>query len=78
MKFAVIFSFALLCVLSGVTDAAERAAWMAGESGIHADHPGKCWSVTMQREFTIGEEVTDNTNCELIRCGANLRFQRKV
>lgn len=65
--------FALLCVAS-----AERAAWQNGESAVHADHPGKCWSAAMQRELAIGEQITDNGRCELIRCASNLRFQRKV
>lgn len=49
-------------------NAAERVVWVPAESGIHADHPGKCWSETLNKEFSVGDETTDNTKCELLRC----------
>ncbi|XP_031621750.1 uncharacterized protein LOC116339826 [Contarinia nasturtii] len=74
--------FVLFCLLSVVlispSNGADRAVWITGESGIHADHPGKCWSSSLNREFNVGEEITDKTKCELIRCGANLKFSRRV
>lgn len=64
--------------LINVSQAADRAVWIAGESGIHLNHPGKCWSDTLNREFNVGEEVTDKSNCELLRCNANFRFSKRV
>lgn len=78
MKFLfAIFGFALL-ILIGQSNGAERAVWIAGESGVHPDHPGKCWSASLNREFAVGEEFSDQTKCELLRCGPNMRFARRV
>lgn len=78
MKFLLgIFGF-LLLVLIWPSNGAERAVWIAGKSGVHRDHPGKCWSQSLNREFAVGEEFSDQTKCELQRCGPNLRFSRRV
>lgn len=68
----------IVFVLISTINCADRAVWIAGENGIHPDHPGKCWSQTLNRELKVGEEATVNSNCELIKCGANFRFSRQV
>lgn len=68
----------LIIFLVSITHGAERAVWIAGESGSHPDHPGECWSQTLNRVFAIGEEFSDQAKCELIRCGPNLRFSRRM
>lgn len=60
------------------TDCAERAVWISGESGAHSDHPGKCWLQSLSREFRVGEEFTDTTKCELLRCRPSLQFARQM
>lgn len=74
--------FVLFCLMSIVfispSNCADRAVWIAGESGVHPDHPGKCWSSSLNRELKVGEEITDKTKCELIRCGANLKFSKRM
>lgn len=67
----------LFCYISP-SKGAERAVWIAGESGLHPDHPGKCWSQSLKREFSVGEEFTDKTKCELNKCTPNLRFARRM
>lgn len=57
---------------------AEREVWIAGDSGIDRNHPGKCWSQAMNREFNVGETGTDKVKCELLRCNANLRFSKRM
>lgn len=78
MKFLVVlFGFVLLFLIS-ISHGAERAVWISGESGVHPGHPGKCWSQSLNREFSVGEEYADKTKCELIRCGPNFRFARRM
>lgn len=72
-----IVSCVLFCLIA-LSNGAERAVWIAGESGIHPDHPGKCWSQSLERELAVGEEVTDKSKCELIKCGPTFRFSRRV
>lgn len=78
MRFFVVFIIHILCVILNEVNAAERAVWIPGENGIHANHPGKCWSESRRKAFDIGKEFNDEKNCELIRCGQNLRFQKRV
>lgn len=59
-------------------ECADRAVWIAGESGVHPEHPSKCWSSVLNKEFRVGEEFNDKSKCELIRCGANFRFTKRV
>lgn len=72
-----LLSFVLIALILP-SDCAERAVWIAGESGGHPDHPGKCWSPSLNREFKVGEEFNVESKCELLRCGPNLRFSRRV
>lgn len=76
MKF-IIFCV-IITVIIEVISGAERAVWVAGENGLHPNHPGKCWSSELNREFNVGEEFSDKTKCELIRCGQNYRFTRRL
>lgn len=78
MKFLVVFCGLILCFLISASTGAERAVWIGGESGVHPEHPGKCWSQSLNREFAPGEEFSDQTKCELIRCGPNFRFSRRM
>lgn len=73
-----IFFLVSIALISPSKIAADRAVWIAHESGVHPDHPGRCWSQSLSREFTVGEEFTDKSKCELIRCGANLQFSRRM
>lgn len=70
--------FAVLCAVCVQVIASERVVWINGESGVHADHPGKCWSASLNREFAVGAEFSDSDQCELVRCASNLRFQRRM
>lgn len=72
-----ILLFSLVTLIS-LSEGADRVVWIAGESGIHPNHPGKCWSQILNRELNVGEEVTDKTKCELLRCNANFRFAKRV
>lgn len=78
MKFTIFTPFALVCAACVGVIAGERVVWINGGSGIHADHPQKCWSATLNREFAIGEEFNDGDKCELLRCRPDLRFQKRV
>lgn len=78
MKFFTAICCFVFFVLIVAVNGSNRAVWVAGESGVHPDHPGKCWSQSLNREFNIGEESTDKTKCELIKCRANFRFSRLV
>lgn len=78
MKFLIVLCGFVLCFLVSTLNGAERAVWIAGESGVHPQHPGKCWSESLNREFSIGEEFSDQSKCELIRCGSNFRFGRRM
>lgn len=78
MKFLVVLCGFVLCFFISTSHGAERAVWIAGESGVHPEHPGKCWSQLLNREFFAGEEYADKTKCELIRCGPNFRFLRRT
>lgn len=78
MKCLIALFYFLITVLIKESLGAERAVWVAGESGVHPDHPGKCWSSSLKREFKVGEEFSDSTKCEQIRCGANFQFARRV
>lgn len=79
MRFLVVlFATYILCVILNEVNAAERAVWIPGENGIHAKHPGKCWSVSLNQAFVVGQEYSDKEKCELIRCGQNLRFQKRM
>lgn len=78
MKFLVVLCGLVLCFLISKSNGAERAVWISGESGLHPDHPGKCWSQSLNREFSVGEEFADQTKCELNRCGPNFRFSRRM
>lgn len=78
MKSLVVLCGLVLCFLISQSHGAERVVWVGGESGVHPEHPGKCWSQSLNREFSAGEEHSDKTKCELIRCGPNFRFQRRV
>lgn len=78
MKIAVALLFALLYAVYEEVNGTERVIWLNGETGVHAEHPNKCWSSTLNREFNKGEELNDQARCEIIRCGQNLRFQRRV
>lgn len=75
--FVVLVSCAIFCLISQ-SNGAERVVWIAGESGVHPDHPGKCWSQSLKRELAVGEEFNDQSTCELIKCGAKFRFSRRV
>lgn len=78
MKLCVLLlSCGIFCLIS-LSNGAERVVWIAGESGVHPDHPGKCWSQSLKREFSVGEEFTDKTKCELNKCTPNLRFARRM
>lgn len=78
MKFLVVLCGFLLFFFISKSHGAERAVWIGGDSGVHPDHPGKCWSQSLNREFSVREEYSDKTKCELIRCAPNLRFQRRM
>lgn len=78
MKFLAVLCSLVLCLFISKSHGAERAVWISGESGVHPEHPGKCWSQSLNREFSVGEEHSDKTKCELIRCGQNFRFQRRM
>lgn len=71
--FSLIFSILISLIIC-----ADRAVWIAGESGVHPEHPGKCWSASLEREFDVGEEITDKAECELIKCGRGFRFNKRV
>lgn len=75
MKFLAVLCGFGLCFLISKSDG---AVWISGESGVHSDHLGSCWSQSLNREFSVGEEFADPTKCELIRCGPNYRFSRRV
>lgn len=78
MKLFVVLLSCVFCCLIAVSNGAERAVWIAGGSGVHPDHPGKCWSESLKRELAYGEETTDKLKCELIKCGPALRFARRM
>lgn len=78
MKLPFVLFYFVLTISIWPSDCAERAVWIVGESGMHPDHPGKCWSQSVNREFRIGEEFSDDTKCELLKCGLNFRFARRV
>lgn len=78
MTFILVSFCFVFFVLNSHANCDERVVWVAGESGLHPDHPGKCWPQTLNREFNVGDEFTDKTKCQLIRCGASLRFSRRV
>lgn len=71
-----LFTLIFFVLISAIS--CDRAVWIAGESGIHPDHPGKCWSQSLNHEFSVGEELTDKTKCELLKCGANFQFKKRV
>lgn len=76
--FVVLFAICILCVILNEVNAAERAVWIPGENGIHAKYPGKCWSESLNQAFHVGQEYSIKETCELIRCGQNLRFQKRM
>lgn len=78
MKLAATLLFALLYAVCEEVNGTERVVWINGETGVHAEHPDQCWSSTLNHAFNKGEEFNDQARCELIRCGQNLRFQRRV
>lgn len=78
MKFQIVFSALVFGFLISNSNGVDRVIWIAGESGVHPEHPGKCWSQSLSRELSIGEEFSDQTKCELIRCSPTLRFSRRM
>lgn len=78
MKLFILFAIFAVIELDQFVHGADRVVWVPAESGVHKDHPGKCWSATLNREFSVGEELSDKNKCELIRCGPSLRFSKRV